>query len=192
ISGPYSWNITAGTQGWQEFALPMPVPLVSGGVYIVSVTTGSDRNFVYTANLTLVTPNDGIEFIRSTNSTIGGTPSNSNANSFFRDVVFVPEGGPELKATDQPEITKSLHDITLDAILYPNPANHLAYIQFKVPTEGEASVEICAINGSLLINSRIKIIDDKIEIDLQELNRGIYLIRIMLNDQIKVFRIVKN
>ena len=102
IAGPYSWNITSGIQGWREFTLPAPVALDSGSVYIITITTGTDRNFVYSANLTMISLNDGIEYIRGTYSSVpGGVPSKSNVNSYFRDVVFVPEGVTELKSTDK-------------------------------------------------------------------------------------------
>jgi ligand-binding sensor domain-containing protein len=193
LAGPYSWNITSGIQGWREFTLPTPVALDSGAVYIITITTGTDRNLVYTTNIVMASSNDGIQYIRSAYSAVlGGTPSKSSTSSYFRDVVFIPGDFPQLKTTDEIMNPSSMDTFGFDAILYPNPVENFAFIKFVGEVEGDVLIQIHSMNGSLLYNSKAQIISNKVEINIQELKHGIYFIRIILNDHIKVLQMIKN
>ena len=95
-AGPYSWNITAGTEGWKTFTLPAPLAITANTDYIVAISNSTDQYYA-------ATPQGFAEPIVNGNlhtyvgsgvysTTSGGLPISSwqNAN-YFRDVVFVPQ-----------------------------------------------------------------------------------------------------
>ena len=99
IAGPYEWNITAGTTGWQEFELPEPLHIEAGKKYVVSVPNGNKQYYARgkSAPNDFSTPILNGDLITYTTSglfstSIGSMPSRNNKTmSYFRDVVFVPE-----------------------------------------------------------------------------------------------------
>ncbi|MZQ49285.1 MAG: DUF4082 domain-containing protein [Bacteroidales bacterium] len=42
ISGPYSWNIASGPQGWMEFEFPYPIAVQAGKTYLISFENNTD------------------------------------------------------------------------------------------------------------------------------------------------------
>ncbi|MFI5910102.1 DUF4082 domain-containing protein [Dactylosporangium sp. NPDC051541] len=92
VAGPYTWNVTAGTQGWREFPLPAAYSLAAGTDYVVSVSTSGDNWYPYTAhgfdspivNGNLHTYTGSGVF----STTLGAMPTTSfNNTNYFRDVV---------------------------------------------------------------------------------------------------------
>ncbi|MGH9162881.1 MAG: CehA/McbA family metallohydrolase, partial [Vicinamibacteraceae bacterium] len=96
VAGPYSWNITPGTEGWKTFTLPTPVPIAANTNYIVAVSNGPDGNYA--------------EVVRGFDTAIVNLPLHANVGAgvytesmgtmptatwentmYFRDVIFVPE-----------------------------------------------------------------------------------------------------
>src|SRR5690606_31302873 len=47
-AGPYTWNITAGTEGWKTFTLPTPLAITTNRDYIVAISNSTDRNYAAT------------------------------------------------------------------------------------------------------------------------------------------------
>ncbi len=92
VAGPYTWNITAGTQGWHEFSLPTGYAVTANTDYIVSVSTSSDNWYPYTAHGFDSPINNG-NLRTYTGSgvfsnTLGTMPTTSfNNTNYFRDVV---------------------------------------------------------------------------------------------------------
>lgn len=99
LAGPYEWNITAGTQGWQEYELPEALSIKANTSYVVSVSTGegtpyyakgSNAENSYSApilNGDLVTYASSGLWYRGT----GTMPYNRAATNYFRDIVFVAD-----------------------------------------------------------------------------------------------------
>lgn len=93
LAGPYSWNITPGTEGWKTFTLPTPVSIAAGTEYIVSVSNGPDGNYaelirgfdVPLVNLPLHADVGAGVYTES----MGTMPTSTWENTmYFRDVVF--------------------------------------------------------------------------------------------------------
>lgn len=92
IAGPFTWSITAGTEGWREYELPQAVPVRSGTNYIVSITTGAGNNWYVQSveNFTPVASNAYINYLRGLfTSDPEQVPRFPSAGvSYFRDVVY--------------------------------------------------------------------------------------------------------
>lgn len=92
ISGPYTWNINPGTEGWREFELPQAVAVTSGTNYIVSVTNGLGNNWYVQSsdNFNTVASNIYIDYLRGLYTSDPNQVPRflSGGASFFRDVVF--------------------------------------------------------------------------------------------------------
>ena len=43
MAGPYTWNITSGAEGWQNFVLPTALNITANTDYVVAISTSSDR-----------------------------------------------------------------------------------------------------------------------------------------------------
>ncbi len=46
VAGPYSWNFSAGIQGWRDFTFPSPVEVQANTTYIISISNGPDLNYM--------------------------------------------------------------------------------------------------------------------------------------------------
>jgi len=95
VAGPYTWNITSGTDSWKEFTLPTPLSITANTDYIVAVSTSSDYYYyadggqfnapIHNGNLITYT-GSGLY-----NATLGSKPNASTSNNgYFRDIVFQP------------------------------------------------------------------------------------------------------
>jgi hypothetical protein len=92
VAGPYTWNITAGTQGWHEFSLPTAYGLTANTDYIVSVSTSTGNWYAYAAHgFDSPISNGNLHtYVGSGvfSLTLGTMPTTSfNNNDYFRDVV---------------------------------------------------------------------------------------------------------
>jgi M6 family metalloprotease-like protein len=72
-------------------------------------------------------------------------------------------------------------------LLYPNPANEVLNVQLS--SFGEAVVEICSLNGNLLITNTIT---GSARINVSELPDGFYLIRVKTAEKIEVIKFIKD
>ena len=95
-AGPYTWNITAGAEGWKTFTLPTPLTITANTDYIVAVSNSTDRNYAATAQgfAAPITNGNLHTYVGSGaySTTPGAMPTTVWLNSnYFRDVVFVPQ-----------------------------------------------------------------------------------------------------
>ncbi len=90
FAGPYTWDLTAGISGWRTFTFPTPVAVEAGEVYIISITNGSDLNYMHTENFQSSAPGVYVNFIRGLYSpVIGNVPDLEYlGTNYFRDIVF--------------------------------------------------------------------------------------------------------
>jgi hypothetical protein len=107
LSGPHTWSVTTGSQGWRNFTLPAALSITANTDYVVSVATGSDERWSGTADGFALPINNG-DLITYTGSgvysTVTGTmPTMAFQNSnYFRDVVFVAEPRDTILTTQVP------------------------------------------------------------------------------------------
>lgn len=94
VAGPYNWSFSSGILGWREFELPAPVAVEANTYYIISVTNSQeDQLFAHTDAFTPLVSNGYIRYISSGGGGVGTVPLqtlNGTAETFFRDLVFVP------------------------------------------------------------------------------------------------------
>jgi hypothetical protein len=91
VTGPIDWDFSAGTAGWREFDIT-PVSVEAGRNYIVSITNGAtDLVWVLSTPFTPVTSNSYIRYLRGLFfGTSGSLPFEDKAQSYFRDIGFIP------------------------------------------------------------------------------------------------------
>jgi hypothetical protein len=92
VAGPYTWNITAGTQGWHEYALPTAYAIAANTDYIVSVSTSTDNWYAYTSHgFDSPITNGNIHTYTGSgvfSTSLGTMPTSVfNNTNYFRDVV---------------------------------------------------------------------------------------------------------
>ena len=95
VAGPYSWNITAGVEGWKTLMLPTPLAVTANTDYIVAVSNSSDRYYAEQIN-GFASPivNGHLHTYVGSGVYTGSSGTMptlvwQNTN-YFRDVVFVP------------------------------------------------------------------------------------------------------
>lgn len=68
---------------------------------------------------------------------------------------------------------------------YPNPASDILNLDFDFPVEVEsASVRIVNVLGSVVAQQDINTMDNKIGLDISNLNDGIYFYSLFINDEV--------
>jgi hypothetical protein len=83
---------------------------------------------------------------------------------------------------------------SLRALVYPNPATDRVNILFaeQQAKEMDITIEILTIQGVVVFNSTNDIVkDNRIELDIHDLNSGTYFIRLITSDTVKTFKIAK-
>jgi hypothetical protein len=96
VAGPYTWNITSGTEGWKTFTLPTPVPITANTDYIVAISNSSDRWYASSPQ-GFASPIVNGHLHTYTGSgvyspTLGAMPTSTWSNSnYFRDIVFAAQ-----------------------------------------------------------------------------------------------------
>jgi hypothetical protein len=96
VAGPYTWNISSGTEGWKTFTLPTPLSIAANTDYIVDVSNSTDRYYAEQAQglaSPIVTGHLHTYAGSGVYSTVlGARPTLSWQNTnYFRDIVFAPQ-----------------------------------------------------------------------------------------------------
>lgn len=82
-------------------------------------------------------------------------------------------------------------DINFSVSIYPNPSADFIILNFENQDIQKMSYKLFDIQGKLIIHKKIK--TNPANIELTDLNNGIYLIKVMKNNAIiKTFKIIKN
>jgi hypothetical protein len=164
------------------------------GDYIEDVETPDNHiNWTFTVNDTLqVTIADQIATITSPgtdwtgNDTIIFTATDDdplNPLSSMDTVYFTIK--PSI-ATGDPDKEQ------LSALVYPNPVKEVMHIVFSEQLKDkDISVEIINMQGTVIYNSRNRIVNNRIDLDMKNVISGTLLIRIISARAIKVFQIIK-
>ena len=77
-------------------------------------------------------------------------------------------------------------------MVYPNPTQGMVTLQFEGQQDREIIITIHSVKGELIRNSKNRIIDNRLDLDLQHLTSGTYFIRLISGDKTRIFTIVKN
>jgi len=75
--------------------------------------------------------------------------------------------------------------------VYPNPTSDKVYITFRETVVLEKDIFVSDLSGRTVQAKVEKTTGTAIKVDLSELESGVYLIRLKLVDEQKVFRIIK-
>jgi Domain of unknown function (DUF4082) len=95
VAGPYTWNISPGTEGWKTFTLPASLAITANTDYIVAISNSSDRYYaeqigglaspIVSGHLHTYAGSGVYTTVLGTMPTL--TWQNTN---YFRDIVFKP------------------------------------------------------------------------------------------------------
>ena len=128
------------------------------------------------------------------------------------DVEFIADGSNELILTsgeipncqdtylsnyNQPENNNNQLDLNIDntlkANIYPNPFTKNFNIEIEVENSQNISIEISDIDGKIIntYNKNINLGINTIPINANNLDKGIYFVKITTAENSKVFKIVK-
>lgn len=96
LAGPFTWNITSGSEGWKSFTLPTPLAIIANTDYIVSISNSSDQYYAAQQNgFDAPIVNGSLHTYVGSGvytATLGTMPTESWENSnYFRDIVFVQQ-----------------------------------------------------------------------------------------------------
>lgn len=95
MAGPFTWNISSGTEGWKTFTLPTPLQIAANTDYIVAISNSSDLLYAEQAHgfdAPIVNGHLHTYVGSGVYATSSGTMPvlNWNNSNYFRDVMFVP------------------------------------------------------------------------------------------------------
>lgn len=102
--------------------------------------------------------------------------TNSAGTSYGNCIQFTTKNLVSAKITEA---------YTDEFIVYPNPASDIATFKFLVETSNNVVISIINTNGEIVIQRKLEDIFDgenKIEINLSDINNGIYFARLTVND----------
>lgn len=85
---------------------------------------------------------------------------------------------------------EKIYKINEDVIIFPNPAKSTITVEFSNNIKTYNCLQFLAYNGELI--RKIEINSGRTEIDIKELNNGIYFIRLIGNEKTTLKRIIKN
>jgi hypothetical protein len=96
VAGPYTWNITSGTEGWKTFTLSAPLSIAANTDYIVSISNSSDHYYAEQAQgfASPIVNGHLNTYIGSGvyTTSLGTMPMLTwQDTNYFRDIVFNPD-----------------------------------------------------------------------------------------------------
>lgn len=100
-----------------------------------------------------------------------------------------PDGTDSLTIQSSEKIYEPHYDDNLDQIIiYPNPANRYIWVNFDKYKVEKANFELIDIFGRRLFLKDEQILDNKYFIDMNFLKSGIYLIKIIINNDVELVK----
>lgn len=211
ISNP---NMTGGNSySTSNYTTPNPTKVGQGFPQLISLTTAP----ICEANLTISTPVTSSQDFQvsntitatsavSNNLTVNykglqvllkpGFLASGNTTGKFRAFVAPCGGGVERPGDDFEEyaeatdVFEARETIATKSIkVSPNPNNGLFYVAFEKPSEG--TVEISDMTGFTVFRSAFRD-QDELQIDIQRMAKGIYIVKITADRQVHLEKIIKN
>lgn len=89
-------------------------------------------------------------------------------------------------------IERSTSSNSLQFVVYPNPFVTSINFQFSNGDDQKATISIFDIQGRMLLNKEIKIINSLFSMDLSSLSEAEYLVRLTMNSSVHYCKIIKN
>jgi len=121
-------------------------------------------------------PNTDHAWRMELNDVMGDTTLNFTHNTSFTDINWI--------ATAVSEISN------LSLKMYPNPSTDRVFIEMDEISGSEIQVSIIDITGKLMYQE-VRPINNKIEINIQNLNNGIYFIDLRTNNKQQILKLIK-
>ena len=89
-------------------------------------------------------------------------------------------------------IERSTSSNSLQFVVYPNPFVTSINFQFSNVDDQKVTISIFDIQGRMLLNKEIKIINSLFSMDLSTLSEAEYLVRLSTNSSVHYCKIIKN
>ncbi len=120
--------------------------------------------------------------------------SGLNADSYTCLVTDANGCSVELGPFDVQNITSTLKpDLGQFIDIYPNPTDGMLYLQLDLLTSNPVAVEIYDVAGRLLVEtSEEKVVSKRYAFDLSEEANGVYLLKVIVADEVLTKRVVLN
>jgi len=114
---------------------------------------------------------------------VNGNGSTSGDKEVFKNMIL------------NPEITSSTSELEINQIkgLYPNPTNHFLTVEYQLKNNGVLNIEIIDLSGKTILNTVNQNLTDGFysnTIDVSNLSKGTYLLRLSFNNQSQVKRFI--
>ncbi len=75
--------------------------------------------------------------------------------------------------------------------IYPNPAVEFLNIQLSLNQQSDVQVMVCAIDGKVVKSKTYRTKDEVMEMDLRGLPSGVFIVKVMINREIRSSRFIK-
>ena len=112
----------------------------------------------------------------------------------YKTIVLPPSHAPEKpNNTDTTENSQSVEDMigTIKITILPNPTKGLLQIDFEnKPSQTSVNYTIMETNGKFLTSG--KSTDNPLMLDFSGFQKGVYLLRITVNNKSETYKIIKN
>lgn len=151
----------------------------------VLVKIGSDKAEFFFENINLGANEHGnvIFKIKTKNTLVTGDSVSNKANIYF-DYNFPIETN---LATSVFQVLANEHFLTDDSVrIYPNPANEYITIKAAEPIK---SIQLIDMQGRIM--KSIVVVDTQSEINLFDLSKGIYFVKVITNKGIKTEKLIR-
>jgi hypothetical protein len=126
------------------------------------------------------------------------TDSAINCNSTYCDTLGLDSNGKLLKAGGWDLVVLDESIFGVESIsksemkVYPNPANDKITIELSNANIRYDHLEIIGYNGQVVLSQPIDLVKEKMEVNIENLSKGLYLIRLQ-NDQGQIYtKMIKN
>lgn len=195
-AGSYSVTVTdaAGCETIATTIVTEPAPLV---ITVDNVTNQTTGNMDGAIEVTITGGTGGYQFEWILNGNVISTeedPTGLSAGDYA--LLVTDENGCSME-TDA--ISVILFDNTLNPALgrfidlYPNPATNKLFLEFDLPTNAEVSVSLFDVNGQSILTSNKDYFSKKtINLEFNDFSAGLYIVRIVVNNEVVVKRFVIN
>lgn len=113
-------------------------------------------------------------------------------DAYFGDDTLISEGSSDnyIAKLSNPLASISEKDISENVNIYPNPSSGIFTIEINTKGKEETEIEVYSVTGQL-IKTQIEN-SDKFQIDISEMNKGMYLLKVQNKNSITSKRIIKH
>ncbi|MBE9466689.1 MAG: T9SS type A sorting domain-containing protein [Bacteroidetes bacterium] len=132
--------------------------------------------------------------------TVVATANDTNATVVIVDATELP-GSTVVTVTAEDGVTEMVYTINFtvatgifnisqkDINIYPNPSNGIFNVELEGTSSDNVNIEILSLDGKVLYN-KVFINSDNIDIDVSTIQKGLYFIKLTVNEEIIIQRII--